>query len=745
MPEFNAPADRSPSKGEETISYSTKETGRYKAVEPKSIEPEISQDTSGSTNRYGPKPAQSLHAIVPATPSKNIEPTNPEVVKLSEAYSLKNEIKRLDGLVAEIEDKLKAPISVEAVMSDPNMQKMLRKQAEKEYSTENLDYLEAVARFDNNPSKEGFKDIYNNFIRDDTDSQINISSKMRNEFDEMMKIIDEIPDEDIGKGFLEDSRASVSRMVETETLMRLKIDPEFKKYADTKISNLKEEKIAVVAQSDTFKSQLWKNHADELKRGLQKPVDPLTELVVDFERLSPLGERAMKILEDSPSLDSELKTDWESLIKALKNPDTTLKNAQEQLVDIDSRVRLVILGENPEIRDQRQTDSLKGVTIQKDGNDPIGTGNFGEVYKLQGDNGIELVGKFAIPGKGAKFLEEVKHEAQVYAKVGEHPNIARCFGIHKVDGLDTLVLENVEGGKLETMFRNLENAFKLEKINWQEYVGALQQLIKGSLQGLAQFETMGMVHLDIKSDNIMFDSKTMQPKLVDMGLAQEVGSPENTDVFPPNMAPEFFLNNKELNKTTDSYGIGRMLYPLMEHDAINYQFRPGGVAEPADFKQGAFVEKSYLRDIDDLIKKAENASKKTQDGVSSWEAIRKLEEGEQWTPGTYGAKTSYVDFMNQLTHADPNIRLKPSEALKHPFMTDSFGEKDELVKVLTKMDYFKKVDERDSVDSNFDIIYNDDFEEKEQQASTYTKTDIEDKNNSKNEEQHVSTYTKTGI
>ncbi len=63
-------------------------------------------------------------------------------------------------------------------------------------------------------------------------------------------------------------------------------------------------------------------------------------------------------------------------------------------------------------------------------------------------------------------------------------------------------------------------------------------------------------------------------------------------------------------------------------------------------------------------------------------ALRKGDEEEVGDAGKFGVMSSYVDFMNRLTHPDPKQRLSPSEALKHPFMRDSILSEEAIKKSL---------------------------------------------------------------
>ncbi len=677
MPDLNSPGERAPSTPSKPADYSSKESGRYQTVEKKELEPSVDANGSKVANRYQ------------AVEKKDSEPTS----LYANSPSNPTTRPRSNAISEPVNPYINAPSELET-----------RGRTNPDVSRDDIPVYNNVLPGELETSSPDDVPVYNNVLPGELETSSPDDVPVYNNVlpdERKMGAPDDVPIyNNVLPGELETSTPD-------DVPVYNNVFPDERKMGapdDVPIyNNVLPGELETGAKE--FAEREQEVDANQLK------VDPYTAFAADFERLVPLGQRALTILQDSPGLDDKLASDWASLRDTLEDPNTSLEEAQTLVTAMESRVRQVIEKEDPTIRDKRQTDSLQGVTIQRDGIEPIGKGNFGEVYKLQGDNGLALVGKFALPGKGAEFLKEVKHEADVYAKVGEHPNIARCYGIQKVDGLETLVLENVSGGNLVTMFKNLENAYDDEEISRPEYIGAVQHLIKGSLQGLAQFETMGMVHVDIKSDNIMFDPKTNQAKLVDMGLSQEVSAFKGNTIFSANMAPEYFLKKRELNNTTDSFAMGRMLFPLMERDPAfkdNYQFRQGEMnAERTHVVGGAFVENSSVdlaRQMqqgqitkdefnEKLKEQATKASQKTDGGLPTWQAIRPLEEKlvpggtirEDVKPGTYGVKSDYVDFMNRMTHPDPEQRLSPSAALKHPFMTDRLDGSYELDKVLAKI------------------------------------------------------------
>ena len=328
------------------------------------------------------------------------------------------------------------------------------------------------------------------------------------------------------------------------------------------------------------------------------------------------------------------------------------------------------------------TDSLKPK------GEALGSGAFGEVFELENDGDKKLVGK-SFPAANADARKEMEHEAEIYARLGEHPNIAKCYGIHEVEGQSMLVMEKIEGKDIKKVLDDLSKRFRKKKITREEYLAATQQIFKGTLMGLAHMESMGLVHKDIKGDNIKFDPKTNQAVLIDMGLAQAEGAHENSKAFYPIAPPEQFLKkpgDKVVTSFWDSFSVGKMLFQEMERDAHGkqYQLITGGVpAEGTSLLNGKLV-----------IQGARNAAQRTDTGEFKartsadqliGQALKPATDSfDAANPGKFGAATQYVDFLNRLTHPDPTQRMTASEALKHPFMSDALLAGEDLDRVFNK-------------------------------------------------------------
>ena len=139
----------------------------------------------------------------------------------------------------------------------------------------------------------------------------------------------------------------------------------------------------------------------------------------------------------------------------------------------------------------------------------LGAGGMGEVYrardtKLPRDVAIKILPLFTT---NADRLTRFDREARTLASLN-HPHILTVHDIEHVDGRPYLVTEFVDGGTLKTWALS-------ETRTWRQSV----ELLVGVADGLAVAHTAGIVHRDIKPDNILI-SKNGYAKLADFGLAK---------------------------------------------------------------------------------------------------------------------------------------------------------------------------------------------------------------------------------
>jgi hypothetical protein len=200
----------------------------------------------------------------------------------------------------------------------------------------------------------------------------------------------------------------------------------------------------------------------------------------------------------------------------------------------------------------------------------VARGGMGEVYEaydrdLQERVALKTVLSTACDGQRA--VRRLKAEVQLAHRVS-HPNVCRIYdlGSHRLerhDGvLNFLTMEFVEGERLaERITRGPIPASEAEPV------------VRSLLLGLEAAHAAGILHRDLKSDNVMLrpvSSGCAMPVIMDFGLARAIdldvarltSSAYGLAGTPCYMAPEQ-LENGELTTATDVYAFGVMWFEML--------------------------------------------------------------------------------------------------------------------------------------------------------------------------------------
>jgi eukaryotic-like serine/threonine-protein kinase len=188
----------------------------------------------------------------------------------------------------------------------------------------------------------------------------------------------------------------------------------------------------------------------------------------------------------------------------------------------------------------------------------VGEGGMGTVYRavdvmLERDVAIKAIRPEL--SREPEIVERFRAEAKMLARLS-HPAIATIFSFF-VDGEDVfLAMEFVRGRSLSAV---LQSAGPLP---WERVV----PLLAGALDGIEQAHRVGIVHRDLKSDNLMVtESGTV--KVMDFGIARLIGSSRLTRTgllvgTLHYMAPEQ-IRGEEVDRRTDVYALGAVLYEML--------------------------------------------------------------------------------------------------------------------------------------------------------------------------------------
>ncbi|XP_036965131.1 myosin light chain kinase, smooth muscle isoform X3 [Acanthopagrus latus] len=186
----------------------------------------------------------------------------------------------------------------------------------------------------------------------------------------------------------------------------------------------------------------------------------------------------------------------------------------------------------------------------------LGTGKFGQVFKLV-EKATKKVwaGKF-IKAYSAKEKENVRQEIGIMNSL-HHPKLVQCIDAFEGKSDIVMVLEMISGGEL--FERIIDEDFELTE---REVIKYMLQII----DGVNFIHKQGIVHLDLKPENIMCVNKTgSKIKLIDFGLARRLESAGTLKVLfgtPEFVAPEV-INYEAISYPTDMWSIGVICYILL--------------------------------------------------------------------------------------------------------------------------------------------------------------------------------------
>lgn len=192
----------------------------------------------------------------------------------------------------------------------------------------------------------------------------------------------------------------------------------------------------------------------------------------------------------------------------------------------------------------------------------LGEGGMGVVYKAQDTKLDRLVALKFLPQRGlvspedkARFIQEAKAASAL-----NHPNILTIYDFDEDAGEQFIVMELIEGISMKARI--------LEQMEAKTLLTADQVIDYGlqTAQGLAKAHERGIVHRDVKSENIMVTADGLV-KIMDFGLAKlkgqvgvtRVGSTVGTAAY---MSPEQ-VRGEEVDEQADVWAYGVVLFEMV--------------------------------------------------------------------------------------------------------------------------------------------------------------------------------------
>ena len=180
-----------------------------------------------------------------------------------------------------------------------------------------------------------------------------------------------------------------------------------------------------------------------------------------------------------------------------------------------------------------------------------------------------LDSRFSLSGRDLRqFMVEVKTMSSLH-----HQGIVQGYGADCVDGRYYFIMDYVDGYTFGSLLKRKSHLPQIDALIICESVAEAMRYA---------WDEFGIIHCDIKPDNIMVD-RDGTVKVLDLGLCQSTAvfrnsvQAEEVVGTPAYISPEQIYGDVELDCRADIYSLGatlyhlttgRMLFPIMSNDDI---------------------------------------------------------------------------------------------------------------------------------------------------------------------------------
>ena len=303
----------------------------------------------------------------------------------------------------------------------------------------------------------------------------------------------------------------------------------------------------------------------------------------------------------------------------------------------------------------------------------LGEGGMGVVYKAKD---IKLNRTVALKFLSERYLEHEDQqkrfvqEAQTAALL-DHPNICTTYEIDQAEGQTYIMMSYIDG-------HSLKEKIALSPIKPKEALEIMAQVA----EGLQEAHENGIIHRDIKSDNIMITKKA-QAKIMDFGLAKVFEGTEVTKTASimgtvSYMSPEQ-AQGENVDHRTDIWSAGVVLYEALTaqmpflgnnpgtvlHSVINkYPKPPSEIKEDIPSSLDRIVLKCLRKNVEDRYSSAKHLLSDLNDLLDRERGVKKnVGVSEKWEIYKESERRqATVVFAKVLGYEELQEKFDPEEA-----------------------------------------------------------------------------------
>lgn len=280
----------------------------------------------------------------------------------------------------------------------------------------------------------------------------------------------------------------------------------------------------------------------------------------------------------------------------------------------------------------------------------VGNGSFGVVIKATDANGEEVAIKKVLQDKRYK-----NRELQIMQTIS-HPNIVELKNHFYTDGeknQDELYLNLVLEFIPDTVYRVARSYSKVKQPIPLLYVKLYTYQL---LRSLGYIHAVGICHRDIKPQNLLLNTQTSVLKLCDFGSAKVLVKGEPNVAYICSRyyrAPELVFGATNYTTAIDVWSAGCVLAELL-------------------LGQPLFPGESGVDQLVEIIKVLGTPTREEIQAMNPTYTEYKFPQikGSPWAKVFRSRQPEAIDLVSKLLQYTPTSRLKPFEALAHPFFDD---------------------------------------------------------------------------
>jgi serine/threonine protein kinase len=191
----------------------------------------------------------------------------------------------------------------------------------------------------------------------------------------------------------------------------------------------------------------------------------------------------------------------------------------------------------------------------------IGRGGMSVVYRARDPRLNRMVAVKVLPPELAydpAIRTRFTREAQTSAQLG-HPHIVPIYDVGDRDGIAYFVMAHVGGGNVATLLAR----------DPRPPIDDVRRLLTEILDALAYAHLHGVIHRDVKPDNILLDAATGRALVTDFGIARAIEAGSRLTLSgiavgtPTYMSPEQAMGDRDIDGRSDIYSLGVLGYQML--------------------------------------------------------------------------------------------------------------------------------------------------------------------------------------